>query len=181
MLPVDEPDRHSAIHGLARWLSWEPVAVAEDRVTMAVTLWPRPQWPFTLSVAVEYVLGPQGLAVTTVAENSGAGDLPYACGQHPYLTVGTATVDEAEVHLQARSWLPTDADQIPTGVEEVAGTELDLRTPRLLGTTRIDHAYTDLARGPDGLARLVLRNPADGREAELWVDGAYAVPRGVHR
>ena len=172
-LPVTEPAKHSAIHGLARHLSWVPVAVADDRVTMAVTLWPRPQWPFTLSVSVEYVLGPGGLVVTTVAENSGDSDAPWACGQHPYLTVGTDTVDEAELHLAARTYLPTDEDQIPTGRAEVAGTPYDVRTPAPLGDTHIDYAFTDLARGPDGLARLVLRNPADGREAELWVDGAY--------
>lgn len=173
VLPLDEPEKSNALHGLARHLSWTPVAVAEDRVTMAVTLWPRPQWPFTLSVSVEYALRPAGLVVTTVAEGTGAGDAPYAYGHHPYLTVGTPTVDEAELHLPARSWLPTDADQIPTGAEEVAGTPQDFRSPAPVGQVRIDHAYTDLARGPNGLARLVLRNPADGREAELWVDGAY--------
>lgn len=172
-LPLDERDKANALHGLARYLSWSPVAVEADRVTMAVTVWPRPQWPFTLSVSVEYGLGPNGLTVTTTAENTGDADLPYALGQHPYLTVGTATVDEAELHLQARSYLPTDADQIPTGVLEVAGTPYDFRSPALVGDAEIDYAFTDLARGPDGLAGLVLRNPGDGREAQLWVDGAY--------
>ncbi len=172
-LPVDERDKRNAMHGLARAVSWVPVAVEEDRATLAVTLWPRPTWPFTLSVSVEYVLGPSGLTVTTVAENTGAGPLPYASGHHPYLTVGTPTVDTAEVHLQARTYLPTDDDQIPTGRAEVAGTDRDLRSPTVLGGRRIDHAYTDLARGADGLARLVVRNPEDGREAELWVDGGY--------
>lgn len=172
-LPLDEREKANAMHGLARWLSWVPVAVADDRVTMAVTLWPRPQWPFTLSVSVEYVLGPDGLTVTTVAENSGAADLPYASGQHPYLTVGTETVDTAELHLPARTYLPTDASQIPTGREDVAGTAYDFRSPATLGDTQVDVAFTGLDRGPDDLARLVLRNPQDGREAELWVDGAY--------
>ena len=173
VLPLDEPERSSAIHGLARSVSWTPVDVAEDRVTMSVTLWPRPGWPFTLSVSVEYALGPAGLVVTTVAEGTGAGALPYAGGAHPYLTVGTPTVDDAELHLPARTWLPTDDDQVPVGREEVAGTPLDFRSPSRIGDVRIDHAFTDLARGADGLARAVLRNPADGREAELWVDGAY--------
>ena len=173
VLPLDEPERSSAIHGLARSVSWTPVDVADDHVTMSVTLWPRPGWPFTLSVSVEYVLGPAGLVVTTVAEGTGAGALPYACGSHPYLTVGTPTVDDAELHLPARTWLPTDDDQIPTGRAEVAGTVLDFRSPAPIGDVRVDHAFTDLARGADGLARAVLRNPADGRETELWVDGAY--------
>ena len=173
VLPLDEPERGNAIHGLARSVSWTPVDVADDRVTMAVTLWPRAGWPFTLSVSVEYALGPAGLVVTTVAEGTGAGDVPYAGGHHPYLTVGTATVDEAELHLPARTWLPTDDDQVPTGTAEVAGTPLDFRSPALLGDAKIDHAFTDLARGTDGRASAVLRNPADGREAELWVDGAY--------
>ena len=129
VLPLDEPERRNAIHGLARYVSWTPVDVADDRVTMSVTLWPRHGWPFTLSVSVEYALGPAGLVVTTVAEGTGAGALPYACGAHPYLTVGTPTVDDAELHLPARTWLPTDDDQIPTGREEVAGTPLDFRSP----------------------------------------------------
>ncbi len=172
-LPVDERVARSALHGLARWLSFVPVARDEDRVTMSAVLWPRPQWPFTLAVSVAYVLGPTGLTVTTVAENAGAGDLPYASGHHPYLTVGTPTIDQAELHLPARTWLPTDEDQIPTGREAVAGGAFDFGSPALLGTTAIDHAFTDLARDPDGLAALTLRNPADGREARLWLDGAY--------
>ena len=88
---------------------------------MAVTIWPRPQWPFTLSVTVEYALGPAGLVVTTTAENTGDSDAPYASGHHPYLTVGTETIDTAEVHLAARTYFPTDPDQIPTGRAEVAG------------------------------------------------------------
>ncbi len=172
-LPLDESEKSNALHGLARWLSWLPVAVADDRVTMAVTVWPRPHWPFTLSVSVEYVLGPAGLTVTTTAEATGEGDLPYASGQHPYLTVGTATVDEAELHLPAATYLPTDDNQIPTGRAEVAGSAYDFRSARPIGDLQVDLAFTDLARGPDGLASLTLRNPVDGREAELWVDGAY--------
>jgi len=172
-LPLDERDKANALHGLARWLSWQPVDIEDDRVTMAVTIWPRPQWPFTLSVAVEYVLGPSGLTVTTTAQDSGDGDLPYACGWHPYLTVGTPTLDTAELHLPARTYLPTDADQIPTGRTEVAGTAYDFRSSRPIGDVAVDLAFTDLARGPDGLARLTLRNPADGRELDLWADGAY--------
>lgn len=173
-LPVDEYARGNANHGLARWLSWSPVAVAEDRVTMAVTLWPRPQWPFTLSVSVEYALGPAGLVVTTVAEGSGAGAVPYASGHHPYVTVGTPTVDGAELHLPARTYLTVDEHLVPDGRAEVAGTPQDFRSPRLLGDAALDLAYTDLARGADGLARATLRNPADGREVELWADGAYS-------
>ncbi len=173
VLPVDHPATRSAIHGLARWQSWEPVAQEADRVTLQTTLWPRPAWPFTLTVSVEHVLGPDGLVVTTVAEATGAQDVPYACGAHPYLTVGTATVDEVELHLPARTRLTTDEDGIPTGREEVAGTAYDFRTAGAVGDRRLDTAYTDLARGADGRARATLRNPADGRELDLWVDGGY--------
>ena len=172
-LPVDEKSKGNAMHGFSRSLPWVPVDVADDRVTMSLTLFPRAQWPFTLSVSVEYVLGPDGLVVTTVAENTGTVDLPFAAGYHPYLTVGTERIDEAEVHLEARTYLPTDEHQIPTGRAEVAGTDFDLRSPRPLAGLVVDHAYTDLARDLEGLARLHLRNPGDGREVELWADGAY--------
>ena len=31
--------------------------------------------------------------MTTTARNLGSDTCPYGCGQHPYLTVGTSTVD----------------------------------------------------------------------------------------
>ena len=47
------------------------------------------------------------------------------------------------------------------------GTELDFREPRPLGSTVLDHAFTDLDRDGDGIARF----DVDG--TTLWMDSGY--------
>ena len=55
----------------------------------------------------------------------------------------------------------------------VEGTEYDFRRPRAIGATKLDHAFTDLEREEDGLARVELRDPEQRRGLTLWVDRSY--------
>src|SRR5262249_15096995 len=41
-LPIDEPARNNASHGLTRWLNWQVAEQAREHVTMALVLHPRP-------------------------------------------------------------------------------------------------------------------------------------------
>ncbi len=125
-------------------------------------------------MTVEYALSPAGLAVTTSATNVGAGPCPYGCGQHPYLTLGTRTVDELVLTAPGSSVLVSDERGDPTGSEPVDGTEFDFRAGRTIGSTRLDNAFTDLRRDEDGLARVRLEaaqgrrgDTLDGRELRL--------------
>jgi aldose 1-epimerase len=43
----------------------------------------------------------------------------------------------------------------------------------VIGSTVLDHAFTDLARGEDGRARVELRDPERGDGVALWVDATY--------
>src|SRR5439155_13608650 len=47
-LPLSEPDKGNAIHGLLRWRSWRAVERSADRVAMGTTLRPRAGYPFAL-------------------------------------------------------------------------------------------------------------------------------------
>lgn len=170
-VPLTEPARHNAIHGLARWTNWVAQRAGDDEVTMRQRLYPQPGWPFALDLAVTYRLGDGGLSVTTQATNIGDAPAPYGAGAHPYLTVGTTTVDEAVLHLPAATVLTLDDRGLPTGSRPVDGTDRDFRTPRRLGQTHLDDAYTDLHRDPDGLFRTRLAGP-DGTVV-LWQDAAY--------
>ena len=60
---------------------------------MEHVLHPQPGYPFSLAVAIEYALSDDGLSVATTATNAGPDPCPYGCGAHPYLTLGTPTVD----------------------------------------------------------------------------------------
>lgn len=169
-VPLDEPAKGNALHGLARFRAWRPVDRSADAVTMALRLHPSPAYPFCLDVAVRYALTDEGLVVQSSATNVGADAAPYASGAHPYITVG-GRVDDARLVLPADSWLPTDAQQIPTGTAPVQGTAYDFRSPRTIGRLEVDHAFTDLHRGADGRARLRLEG--DGRAVEVWLDEGY--------
>lgn len=172
-LPVDEPAKGNAMHGLARWRSWHVVEVEDDAVTMGLRLLPMRGYPFALDLAVRYALGDDGLSVATTATNVGGTPAPYGCGAHPFLTVGTPTVDDAVLLLPASTRLPTDENQIPTGRERVDGTPFDFRSARPVGDVVVDHCFTDLQRGPDGNAEVVLSTADGSRRVVLWLDAGY--------
>ncbi|MGH7922432.1 MAG: aldose 1-epimerase family protein, partial [Candidatus Dormibacteraceae bacterium] len=92
---------------------------------------------------------------------------------HPYLTVGTDRIDENLLSAPGATWLPTDDRAIPTGRESVDATPYDFRRPCPIGATKLDTAYTDLERGADGTARVVLRSADGTRAAALWMDETY--------
>lgn len=171
-LALTEPPTGTAIHGLTRWMNWRVDEVADDRVAMGLRLHPQPGYPFTLDLSVSYRLDADGLTVRTTALNAGARACPYGAGAHPYLTVGTPSIDAAEVTAPGRVRLTADERGIPTGREPVAGTEADLTGARPLGGTVLDTAFTDLVRDADGRAWVRMRAP-DGAGASLWMDEAH--------
>jgi aldose 1-epimerase len=140
---------------------------------MEHALHPQPGYPFSLALRLEYALSERGLEVRTTATNVGRDACPYGAGAHPYLAVGTETVDPVELHAPGATVLLSDDRGLPVGRTAVDGTEHDFRRPRTIGSTTLDNAFTDLERGADGLARVRLRNPADDATVTLWVDESY--------
>jgi len=166
-LDLNEPARRNAIHGLVRWSSWSVSERGADRAVLDHVLRPRPGYPFTLELQVEYLLSADGLTVVTSATNAGGETCPYGAGAHPYLTVRGETVDEAVLRVPARSVLEADERGIPVGSGPVEATELDFRDPRPVGPTRLDHCFTDLDRDEDGRVRVAIG------ETTLWADESY--------
>lgn len=172
-LPLTEPEKGNAIHGLVRWVNWTVAEREDHRVLMAHSLRPRPGYPFALEVSNEYSLDDRGLAVTTTAHNVGDRACPYGTGAHPYVTVGTDRVDVATLHVPAAVSLINDDRQIPVGHRPVGGTAEDFSHPRRIEQTRLDTGYTDLQRDGEGRARVVLSAPDGGPRVTVWMDGAY--------
>jgi aldose 1-epimerase len=170
-LPINDVEERDAIHGLVRWASWRPREREPDRVVMEHTLHPQPGYPFSLAVEIEYALSDEGLRVTASATNVGAAPCPYGCGFHPYLSVGTPTVDTVTLRAPARTVVFSDERGIPVRSEPVEGGEYDFRWPRPIGPLRLDNAFTDLERDENGIARVSLSAPDGG--LTLWVDDAY--------
>jgi aldose 1-epimerase len=171
-LSLTEPSTGNAIHGLVRWSAWTVAEREPDRVALEHVLHPQPGFPFRLALRLEYSLSDAGLAVRTTATNVGTAPCPYGSGAHPYLTLGVAPVDPLLLRVPGATVLQSDARGLPTGRADVEGTEYDFRDSRAIGATRLDHAFTDLERDDDGLARVELRDPAGGA-LTLWADEAY--------
>jgi aldose 1-epimerase len=171
-LTLDEPGNRNAIHGFVRWAGWTVAEREPLRVVMQHRLHPRPGYPFSLAFAIEYRLSEEGLVVQTTATNVGSRACPFGSGAHPYLSAGTATVDSAVLHAPAGTVLQANERGIPVGEIGVEGTDYDFRQRRPIGTTLLDHCFTDLERDGDGIARVTLQG-ADGAGPSLWVDEGY--------
>ncbi len=172
-LDLTEPGRHNAIHGLTRWASWRATEQANDRVALEHVLYPKPGYPFTLALRVEYTLGARGLEVRTVARNCGNRSAPFGVGAHPYVTVGSPRIDADLLRIPAERYLATDARGLPTGDRPMEGSPYDFRRMRPIGETAIDCAFAGLERGPDGRARVELRAPDARVGLALWVDESF--------
>ncbi|NKX49300.1 aldose 1-epimerase family protein [Arthrobacter deserti] len=172
-LDLSEPDKGGAIHGLTRWRNWQAVDAAADRISFTCTLHACQGWPWVLDCRLDYRLDDGGLTVVTTATNRSGTPCPYGTGAHPYLSTGGQVIDADLAQVPGSTYLPVDEAGTPTGREPVEGTEYDLRSLRELGSRQIDVAYTDLARGPDGLARVRMLRPDRSAGVELWVDEGY--------
>jgi len=172
-LPLSEPENGNAIHGLVRGATWNLVDHEPDRVVLDYTLEPQPGYPFTLGLSIEYALSADGLTVTTTAWNLSSGNCPYGAGQHPYLTLGTPTIDTLRLQVPGRVVAFSDERGLPVRSAPVEGTEYDFRAGREIGGTALDHAFTELERDGDGRARVLLDDAAGGVGLTLWVDESY--------
>jgi aldose 1-epimerase len=169
-LGLTEPSRQNASHGLVRWAAWTLEEHAGPSVSLGCRLMAQSGYPWTVDLHVVYDLSADGLTVTQTATNLSHHPAPYASGAHPYLTAGPGPVDRWELTLPASLRLLPDERQLPVGEEDVTGTPCDFRVPRPVRDTRLDHAFGDLARDDDGVATTVVRDPATGLGAALWVD-----------
>lgn len=174
-LPVNEARTGCAIHGLTRSLPWALVDAGADRTTLTLDLRPSAGYPFALSLAVTYTLTSDGLTVQTTARNTGDGPCPYGAGAHPYVRVDDAQpIDASLLHLPASATLEADVCGIPCGVvSAVEETDLDFRTPRLIGSLVLDTAYTSLAADGDGITRISLAAADGDRAVTVWMDATH--------
>lgn len=164
-LALTEPKRHNASHGLVRWVSWSVVERTEDRIVLGYFLPAQTGYPWALALRTTYALDEGGLTVVQEATNLADSRAPYASGAHPYLLAGEGPCDGWELTLPATTRLVTDEERLLPVARETHDTFVD-GAP--LGSTVLNHAYTDLRRTDDGRAEVRLR--AGGTGVALWVD-----------
>ena len=169
----------NAIHGFVRALPWSMQTADSNRVAFEVHLdaetYGHKGYPFTLDIRVTYCLDRQGLSCSFVVRNAGRQAAPVGVGFHPYFTVGTALVDEAEARIPGAAYLEFNEQLVPTGtVVSAAGSEWDYRDYRPIGSRRFNHCYVQLERDAEGMATAALRHVKSGRLVEVVMDRSFS-------
>jgi aldose 1-epimerase len=164
-LPITEPDRGHALHGLGCWTDYRVVARSPEAVTLEAEVVAQAGYPHPLRVEVEYRLSDDGLGTRVSTTNTGVDRAPYGASGHPYLVAGPGRVDDWTLELAADEVLEVDAERlIPTGLGAVEGGPFDFGAPRRIGDLFIDHAFTGLR------AHRLRVLASDGHGAELRWD-----------
>lgn len=172
-LPLSEPQLNNASHGLVRWVAWSLEEHTGRSVSLTYRLMAQSGYPWTLDLRTVYDLSADGLTVTQSATNVSDEAAPYACGAHPYLSVGRGPVDGWELTLPASTRSLVDERLLPVGREDVGGTPYDFRIARPIKDLAFNDAYTDLERDAQGVATVAVTDPVSGNGVALWVDDLH--------
>lgn len=168
-LPLSEPDRGHALHGLLAWADWQIASATEDAVTLTAELAPSAGYPHRIVVECTYALSDDGLT-TSVSAWSLSGRAPYGVSAHPYLTAGGASLDATVLTLPADTFIGTEGDRLlPAGERGVVDAPWpDFREATPIGSAQIDHAFTGLRRDADGRATVRLEAPDSFAVEMTW-------------
>ena len=168
-VPVNEPERGCALHGLVFPLDWTLESHDDSSVTLSCTPEPTAGYPHALRIAVEYRMSEDGLHSRVTAANIGGTAAPYGVCPHPYLVAGPAPLDEWSLEIPAGKFLEVTPDRLlPKETRPVAGHEFDFRIPRTVGATEIDHAFTGITFDGGGQARVLVRDPGGTGAGISW-------------
>ena len=168
LLPINEPERHNAIHGLVTDRFFTVVAQDEASITQRLLLEPSPGWPGTLELLVTHTLGDAGLGVEVTATNLGEVTVPFGYAAHPYLTAPDgAALDDCRVVLPFSQRLTSDERLLPVELHDVTGSSLDRRSPAPLAGLGLDDAFTSPVT-VDGIWEAVVSGPQTS--TVLWAD-----------
>lgn len=178
-LECNDKEGPNAIHGFVRSLPWHVQDAHANKVTFEIRLdadtYAGRGYPFSLAISVIYDLGVSGLTCAFTVKNVGQRTAPVGVGFHPYFTVGSSVIDEAEVQIPGSGYLEFNERLVPTGTTlSVTGTVWDYRRFRKIDQQRFNHCYVHLERDTRGIAIASLRHPASGRVIDVTMDSAFS-------
>lgn len=87
-LPITEPERDTALHGLVADVEWTVAERTESSVSLEYRLEPTEGYPFPFSLSLTYDLAEAGLLIRARARNTGSGPTPFGFGFHPWFSPG---------------------------------------------------------------------------------------------
>jgi aldose 1-epimerase len=141
--PINDPDTHSALHGLSREQAMTVEAICTEEHLASVTCrylekgtsaaYP---FPFTLSVTYQ-IEEPANFTLEMRFRNDGDTPIPVGFGWHPYFQLSEKT-DDLQLQLPLCKWVEFDERKLPTGKREPY-LEFSNLTP--IGDSSLDNCF----------------------------------------
>lgn len=187
-LPITEPARGTALHGLVAAAEWDIAECAEASLTLRTEIEPSQGYPFRISLIVSYTLDEGEIRIAAHSRNRGTEPAPFGFGFHPWIHPGAATIDEAQLVIAAQTWFSVDDRLIPVDERRFDPGSLipadhdqdeasclvckDFRALRTLGDTTLDDAFGSPGRDAAGWSWTRLRG-ADDRTVVIGMDSGF--------
>jgi aldose 1-epimerase len=172
-LPLTEPARHNAIHGLTNWSRWTVADQAADSVTLQYELPPQVGYPWSLTLRTRWSVSADGLRCVQEVTNTSDANAPWGYSVHPYLRLDGVAVDDLLLRVPGRVRVLADARLLPIGAVKIAGSEYDFSERRRIGDAVLDTTFGDIDHDPDGGSAVTISAPDCSAEVTVWGDASF--------
>jgi aldose 1-epimerase len=169
-LPINEPARNNALHGLVYDKSFEVKKSTASSVELAIDIAATDGYPNALRLAVSYELEEGELYASFAVKNLSVARAPFGIGFHPYISTAWADAP-LKLEVSAESILELNQNMVATGKSAVSGTEKDLRAGKALAEVKLDDDFTDLDF-VHGIATTKLLTDS-GTGLEVWQEDVF--------
>ena len=172
-LPLTEPSRHNAIHGLTNWVRWRLADQTADAVTLEYDLPPQVGYPWSLALRTRWSVSAGGLRCDQEVTNTSAANAPWGYSVHPYLQLSGVAVDDILLRVPGRIRVLADNRLLPIGAVKVAGSEYDFSEPRRIGDAVLDTTFGDIEHDADGGSSVTIAAPSGDASVTVWGDASF--------
>lgn len=142
-LPLNEPQKGNALHGLVAYEQWEVIYNSEIEVQLQYLLDKPDIYPGKLSLNSFFKIENNQLQVKISAKNIGRKSAPYGISIHTYLVAGGIVKNnELNLRIPADKYLAVDETRLlPMGLRDVVNTRFDFQSGKAISDLFIDHAF----------------------------------------
>jgi aldose 1-epimerase len=172
-LPLTEPARHNAIHGLVNWARWTAVEQSAGAVTLEVEVPAQIGYPWWLRLRTRWSVSADGLRCDQEVLNTSGTNAPWGYSVHPYLQLPGVAVDDILLQVPAQTRIVADARLLPIGAVKVAGTDYDYTEPRRIGIQILDTTFGEIEHAADGTTEVTIADPGSDAKVTVWADDKF--------
>ncbi|MBC8156202.1 MAG: hypothetical protein H7Z72_25225 [Bacteroidetes bacterium] len=169
-LPINEPRRGHAIHGLIynRPMVVEDAQITDQTAQLRLTYSYRGEvagYPFPFQLTITYSIGePDGFRCTTTIKNTGSTHLPLGVGWHPYLSLAGGVADWTMTLPRCQVYT-VDNLLIPTGTKREYQ---DFSKPTRLDQVQLNHCFGLMSA--ESRSEIPFGSPVGDWQLLLWME-----------